>query len=556
MNAPKKEKLLGNAELSRGGLFIRLSRSVDPTRKRYPVEDPAITTLEQARQLAHRLSIEALDQKLKAPPKSAGDTCKGDACKDWFDAWCKERVRRGAVTTDRHDRGRFGEHIQPVIGGWRMATIPRDKIEEVVEALDAKIKAGTISWKTAATTWGVVATMFKDACGSNGSAASKAKELRVRDDNPAIGVAPPDRGGEKAKAFLYPSEFWKLITSRVLTHGDGLPAHVAANVANASRRWLRTFVLAAYLGTRAGELAALDWQDVDLEHWTVFIHRAAERDTGRRKEKETKTEVTRRFEIEPALRPLLLAMWREQGKPKRGKVIDVPHEADLSERLQRYLTWAKVDRAELFISDKTRCRITFKDLRATYATWRAIRGDDPLKIQRAAGHKSLNTTQIYIRAAEDLGGRAGKPFPPLPPFVLGATATARAHLESVKGGRKGSSSPGEDHRHPVRIPASRPASVPKPSRKTSKRANSQDKVASPAGFERAKVAETPAKRGRFGTIGPKNDRERPRTITAFGTAFAPSGGAIARALEAAIASGRIDDAAELAAELATKRRRA
>ncbi len=465
MNAPAKVKLLGNAEFSNGRLFVRLSRRVDPSRKRHLVEDPAITTLDQAKQLAHDLSIDAIDQKLRLTPKPTA-AAKGDTCSEWFGSWCKERERAVKVTTSRHDRGRFTEHVEPVIGTWRMASVPREKIEEVVEQLDDKIKRGVISWKTAATTWGVVSKAFKDACGG------KFKALRVREDNPAIGVAPPERGGEKSKAFLYPSEFWKLITSRALTHGDGLPAHVAANVANASRRWLRSFVLAAYLGTRAGELAALDWQDVDLEHWTIFIHRATERDTGRRKEKETKTEITRRFEIEPALRPLLLAMWREQGKPRHGKVIDLPHEADLSERLQRYLGWAGVKRAELFISDKTRCKITFKDLRATYATWRAIRGDDPLKIQRAAGHKSLNTTQIYIRAAEDLGGRAGKPFPPLPPFVLGSTATPRAHLEGLEGGRKkrhareGSSS--AKHIEASVVKPRRPASVPQLSRKVAK----------------------------------------------------------------------------------------
>lgn len=464
MSATAKEKLLGNAEFSRGGLFIRLSRSVDPTRKRYPVEDPAITTLEQARQLAHRLSVEALDEKLQLTPKRVSDASKADTCSAWFESWCTERERAGKVTTARHDRGRFTEHVEPILGTWRMATVSREKIEEVVEHLDEKIKHGAISWKTAATTWGVISKAFKDASGYK----TKMKALIVRTDNPAIGVAPPNRGGEKAKAFLYPSEFWKLVTSRALTHGEGLPAHVAANVANASRRWLRSFVLAAYLGTRAGELAALDWQDVDLKHWTIFIHRATERDTGRRKEKETKTEVTRRFEIEPALRPLLLAMWREQGKPKHGKVIDLPHEADLSERLQRYLGWAGVDRAELFISDKTRCRITFKDLRATYATWRAIRGDDHLKIQRAAGHKSFNTTTIYIRAAEDLGGRAGKPFPPLPPFLLGSTATPRAHLVALKGGRKTRHGGEAIPQGSAPRKRARPASVPKPSRKLAK----------------------------------------------------------------------------------------
>ena len=58
--------------------------------------------------------------------------------------------------------------------------------------------------------------------------------------------------------------------------------------------------------------------------------------------------------------------------------------------------------------------ITFHDLRATGITWRAVRGDDVLKIQRAVGHRSLMTTQRYIREAEVIGRDIGEPFPALP----------------------------------------------------------------------------------------------------------------------------------------------
>lgn len=515
-------KRLGNAEFTSGRFFFRLSRSVDPTRKRHLVEDPNVTTLEQAQEIAHKATLEALTERLRLSPKP-DPSKQTDTVEEWFRKWCDEREARHYVENKRHDLGRLETHVFPVIGSWRMATIPRDNIEELVERLDEKIRSGALSWKTAATTWGVVTKGFRDACGG------KMKALRIREphDNPTLGVQPPERGDEKEKAFLYPSEFWKLITSPALITGEGLPPHIAANVANASRRWLRSFVLAAYLGTRAGELAILDWQDIDLEHWSVTIRRAAKRDTGRKKEKRTKTGITRTFEIETTLRPLLLAMWAEQGKPKRGRIINLPHECDLSERFQRYLEWAGVDRASLFIDDATRCPITFKDLRATYATWRAIRGDDGLKIQRACGHKSFNTTTIYIRAAEDLGKRAGAPFPPLTPFLLGSSATPRAHLQSVGKG-------------------SRPASVPQLSRKTRKSSKLQKKVASPAGFESAKVAKSPGENGSCGTNVPRNDPKRPPTIAAGGTAAR----AIARALDDAIRSGNAADAAELATALA------
>jgi hypothetical protein len=62
--------------------------------------------------------------------------------------------------------------------------------------------------------------------------------------------------------------------------------------------------------------------------------------------------------------------------------------------------------------------MTFHDLRATGLTWRAVRGDDALKIQRAAGHSDFQTTQGYIRTAESVDDGFGEVFPELPADLL------------------------------------------------------------------------------------------------------------------------------------------
>jgi hypothetical protein len=72
----------------------------------------------------------------------------------------------------------------------------------------------------------------------------------------------------------------------------------------------------------------------------------------------------------------------------------------------------------LFVSDPTRKAITFHDLRATGITWCAVRGDDPLKIVQRAGHADFDTTQIYLREAENLAAGFGEVFPPLPADLL------------------------------------------------------------------------------------------------------------------------------------------
>jgi len=89
---------------------------------------------------------------------------------------------------------------------------------------------------------------------------SELAELRVRLDNPAKDVAAPESGEERAKQFLYPSEFLKLLTC------EDVPL-----------RWRRAVVVAICLYPRAGEQRALAWTDIDLEHGMVHIHQAFER---------------------------------------------------------------------------------------------------------------------------------------------------------------------------------------------------------------------------------------------------------------------------------------
>ncbi len=44
-----------------------------------------------------------------------------------------------------------------------------------------------------------------------------------------------------------------------------------------------------------------------------------------------------------------------------------------------------------------RTLITFHDSRATRVTWSAVRGDEPLRIKQRAGHRTLSTTEGYVR---------------------------------------------------------------------------------------------------------------------------------------------------------------
>ena len=213
------------------------------------------------------------------------------------------------------------------------------------------------------------------------------------------------------KTYLWPSEFLTLVSS------PAVPL-----------RWRRLFALAVYTFTRAGELAALDWSDVDLDHGAMHIHHALDRVRGTGI-KATKTEAARRIPIEANVRPLLTALNIEANG--RGAVFRLPGASVLSRKLRGYLARAGITRADLFASDATRKAITFHDLRATGLTWCAVRGDDPLKIMQRAGHADFETTKIYLREAENLSHGFGDVFPALPGELLHRPIRARGVSVSV-----------------------------------------------------------------------------------------------------------------------------
>jgi integrase len=368
-------------------LQVWIARILQQSGGRKPVPMPGITEHEVERAHAKARQVAEVAISGGYVPEEALETVN-----EWFKAWTKAREAKGLVTV-RNDRGRYGKWVSPVIGTKPMAHITRRDVEEVVQALDLAVRAGSVSWKTATNVWGVVTKMFSDAC------RSKVLSLRCREDNPARDVEGPDRGVERSGPYLFPSEFASLMRC------ERVPA-----------RWKRIFMLATYLYVRGGELEALEWNSVSFEHGYVLIHQSVDADTG--EVKPTKTKDVRKVPIEPALLPLLRKMHEEAAG--EGRVVAaMPPREEWAERLRKYLGWASVTRADLFADDATRRQLSFHDLRHTGITWRAVRGDEPLKVMRAAGHDDLRTTQRYINEAQTFEGPSfGEPFPTVPLELL------------------------------------------------------------------------------------------------------------------------------------------
>jgi integrase len=339
----------------------------------------------------------ALAPVLAERARHAVDENAGEVVSEYAKRWLADREARGIATVG-HDRGRLGRHVLPAIGHLSVRTFDREAVERVVEDLDRKIMLDEddeehLSWKTASNVWVLVSKMCSD------MADAKRRDLRVREDNPAGRVRPPERGEQRAKQYLYPSEFRRLVESQAID-----PAFRAL------------YAFAVYTYARSNELAALTWDDVDLDHGVIHITKSVDR--GTRKVKSTKTGTTRRIPVEPELAPLLARLHAAREKARgrsANRVLWMPDHEDRAILLRQHLQTAGVWRAELFASDAQRKHITFHDLRATGITWCAVRGDDPLRIKQRAGHKSFSTTEVYIREAENLREGFGEPFPSLPP---------------------------------------------------------------------------------------------------------------------------------------------
>jgi integrase len=209
----------------------------------------------RAKEYAARLQeLEDANGELLAA--KVGTPAANESASGWFDRWHSWREGIGLRTVST-DRARVRDYVLPLLSSGSMAKVTRDELEDVRDALDAKIHKAAMSWKTAANTWGLVTKAFADAVDA------KRRDLRVRRDNPVLGIKPPERGERKAKVYLYPAEAEELLAC------EEVPL-----------RWRRFFALTIYLYARPGEVRALQWEDVDLERGVVHIHRSVDRETG------------------------------------------------------------------------------------------------------------------------------------------------------------------------------------------------------------------------------------------------------------------------------------
>ena len=142
-------------------------------------------------------------------------------------------------------------------------------------------------------------------------------------------------------------------------------------------------LLALHCGLRFGEIAALTWQDVDLEKGTLII-------------RDAKAGSRYAFLTEQAT---VMLKDRIQGKPADyvfqkkggGKVDRISH-----------TFFRSVDELKLNDGiDDPRLMICFHSCRHSYASWLIEQGEDLYTVQKLLGHKTNIMTQRYAHLAEN-----------------------------------------------------------------------------------------------------------------------------------------------------------
>jgi integrase len=331
------------------------------------------------------------------------DTVRGETCEKYFARLSAAREAEG-VRDVRNERRMWARWVSPRIGGRPVAAVTRDEIEAIRDVLDEKvrerIKGGLeagISGDTAQNVWTVLRTTFKEAL------ASRDRTLRVRPDDPTLGHKPPLKTPPRQKTFLYPVEVANLLACK-----------------DVPREWREVYAVASYSYVRPEELQAFTWRDVDLDAGTLSVSKAIGGRSGKPKPLPKTQSAVRDVPIDPSLAPLLKRM-RDETHDDDAPILPLLREVNDKFRaklLREHLRRAGITRPRVFAETVTLRQVDFRSLRDTGITWLALAGLGVDKMKRRAGHEELETTLGYVKMAEDLTGKVGVPFAPLPAELL------------------------------------------------------------------------------------------------------------------------------------------
>lgn len=284
---------------------------------------------------------------------------------DLFDYWEEKRAPRKRSKKD--DLSIIRKHLRPFFGAKRLRDIG---VEEGDDYVNLKIDEQGLSEKYVHNHLTLLGTMLRAAAG-----------FRV----PWLHKVPKFN---KPRLSLFSTDYAWLRTD------DEVARFLRAARAEGEMVFM-VYATAVYTGMRAGEIAALEWPDIDLDRRLITVHRSFYGPT--------KSGRVRHVPILDPLLPLLKA-WRlrHPGRLVFSNIAGgmlAPSARIYQEVLHRVLEAAglrKVQRA-----GKERPYVTFHGLRHTFASHWVMKGGDIFKLQKILGHASITMTQRYAHLAPE-----------------------------------------------------------------------------------------------------------------------------------------------------------
>lgn len=176
-------------------------------------------------------------------------------------------------------------------------------------------------------------------------------------------------------------------------HTEALGVSLTAADYDTALPWISEDVglaLALMAGLRRGELAGLQWGDVDLRSRRIHVQRIRQRVNGQLVTGSTKSTAGERVvPISPELLPILRASYRLA--PTAWVCPCAPETHDRR--------WQRIQQRDVLLSQHYRLH----DLRHTYVTRLLLAGTIPRVVQYLAGHSSIDMTlRVYAHiTAED-----------------------------------------------------------------------------------------------------------------------------------------------------------
>ena len=299
----------------------------------------------EMRQIKETAVQEELEQKMADEKKNI---TFGEAAEKYL-KWSDNNKRSSAA-----DRNRYDKHLEP-----RFKDMPlRDISPFHLEKLKSSLKKSGLAPATVTQCLQLVRTIYR-----------KSREWGLYDGAPPKTKFP--KLSNKRAAFLTADQAKKLLEA---LKGRSL------------QLWCQT-ILGLYAGLRFGEIAGLEFRDIDPEAGTIHL-------------RDPKSGDDRFAYITPPIREMF-DEWQAFNGRRQGLVFpdrNGKRQARVSNVFYRVADELKFNEG----CTDARQRIVFHSLRHTFASWLVMSGESVQTIKELMGHRDVQTTMRYSHLAPDI----------------------------------------------------------------------------------------------------------------------------------------------------------